>query len=280
MVNSRFIMSLLACVSLFVGTLQAFDKSKISQRGSSLNTWYEGPDVGWSWYKEAPLRPKSDEKDRDQKLQSKSGTQNSYAHTKQMDTLRKDFEELQAKAILDPTLENVREFQQAYNNIINRSTNFEKAWMMTSVLSPEGYRESDQSSPVHRKIYQEKMDKQLEEDIFVLSKTFGIFFIFKNDCPYCHEMAPTVRNLRDRYHFAIKAISSNGQTIEGFPEAVKDNGTIGQINPEGIFPALFLVNPHSGQTIPLARGLTTPSELKENFKVIIQFLKEQTNARL
>jgi len=92
-------------------------------------------------------------------------------------------------------------------------------------------------------------------------------------------MAPAVRQLVDRYHFAIKAISPDGQPIEAFPDAVKDNGTISQINPEGVFPTIFLVNPHSGQTIPLARGLTTPSELKDNFKVIIQFLKEQSHAR-
>ena len=91
-------------------------------------------------------------------------------------------------------------------------------------------------------------------------------------------MAPTVKQLRDRYGFGIKAISPDGKSLEGFPDAVKDNGTIGQINPEGVFPIVFLVNPHSGQTIPLARGLTSPSELKENFKVIIQFLKEQTHA--
>ena len=285
MVNSRYLLIWLACGSFFIGETHSYDKPKHTK------TWYEAPDQGWSWYIDPPLRPKTNTKkqNKDQKSSSANGadskdTQSSYTHTKQMDRVRKDFEELQAKAILNPSLENVREYQQAHNTIINRSSRFEKTWMLSSLISGENYRESDQPSPKHRKIYQEKADKQLEEDIAELAKTHGLFFIYKNDCPYCHEMAPAVKQLGDQYHFAIKSISPDGKPIEGFPRhaclnAVKDNGTIALINPEGIFPSLFLVNPHSGQTIPLARGLNSPSELKENFKVIIQFLKEQPHAR-
>jgi conjugal transfer pilus assembly protein TraF len=281
MVNSRYLSALLVCCSLFNADVHAFDKPKHAK------TWYEAPDEGWSFYIDPPVRLKlnNKEKDKEQRLSpnkndgSQGESQESYTHTKTMERLRKDFEELQAKAILNPTLENVAEFQKAYNSIVTRSSSFEKTWMMSSLLSGENYRESDQPSPKHRKIYQEKTEKQLEEDIVALAKIYGIFFIFKNDCPYCHEMAPAVRLLVDQYHFAIKAISPDGQAIEGFPDAVKDNGTIAQINPEGVFPALFLVNPHSGQTIPLARGLTSPSELKENFRAIIQFLKEQKHVR-
>lgn len=270
---------LLMCGFLFVTSAKADGNAPHPQ------TWYEAPDVGWSWYKDAPLKQKKNNKEKSKNQQSKAAhsseddSERQYAYTKQMEKMKKDFEELQAKAILNPTLENVARFQKEYGVVVNRSTDFEKAWMTSSLLSAANYRESDQPSPMHRKIYQEKTEKQLEEDIFALAKTYGVFFIFKQDCPYCHEMAPTVKQLVDRYGFNIKAISPDGHAIEGFPDVVKDNGAISQINPEGVFPVVFLVNPHSGQTIPLARGLTNLSELKENFKVIIQYLKEQTHAR-
>lgn len=278
--NSRNLLMLLVCSSIFILGAQGYGKP------DHAKTWYEAPDQGWSWYVDPPLGPKPTNKEKGKA--QKPGPSNDvghqdafegrYTHTKEMEKVRKDFEELQAKAILNPTLENVREFQRAYNGIVNRSSSFEKTWMLSSLVSGDNYRESDRPSPKHRKIYEEKTEKQLEEAIFFLAKTHGLFFIFKNDCPYCHEMAPAVRQLVERYHFAIKAISPDGESIEGFPDAVKDNGTIGQINPEGVFPTVFLVNPHSGQTIPLARGLTSPSELKDNFKVIIRFLKEQDHA--
>ena len=272
MASFKHLTIMLACSSFCIADAISFNQPKHAK------TWYEAPDQGWSWYIDPPRRPKSRKQTRDQKTPS-TKVEDSYTHTKEMEKLRKDFEELQAKAILNPTLENVAAFQKAYNGIVNRSSSFEKTWMLSSLISGERYRESDQPSPKHRKIYQDKTDRQLEEDISGLSKTHGLFFIFKNDCPYCHEMAPVVRQLVDQYHFAIKAISPDGEGLKEFPEAVKDNGTISQINPEGVFPTLFLVNPHSGQTIPLARGLTSPSELKDNFKVIIRFLKEQPHGR-
>jgi conjugal transfer pilus assembly protein TraF len=280
MASFKYLTIMLGCSSFFIADALSYNQPKHSK------TWYEAPDQGWSWYIDPPRNPKprkENKQKRQQPFRGKSEDQSdgnsSYIHTKEMEKLRKDFEELQAKAILNPTLENVQAFQKAYNSIINRSSSFEKTWMVSSLITGDNYRESDQPSPKHRKIYQEKTERQLEEDIRGLSKTHGLFFIFKNDCPYCHEMSPIVRQLVDQYHFAIKAISPDGENLKEFPEAVKDNGMIPQINPEGVFPTLFLVNPNSGQTIPLARGLTSPSELKDNFKVIIQFLKEQPHAK-
>ena len=280
MASSKNLLILVACTSLFMADAMSYNQPQHAK------TWYEAPDQGWSWYIDPPRRSKARKADKDKHQQPLTGSKEDqgdakhfYVHTKEMEKLCKDFEELQAKAILNPTLENVQAFQKAYNSIVNRSSSFEKTWMLSSLISGESYRESDQPSPKHRKIYREQIDKQLEEDISVLAKTHGLFFIFKNDCPYCHEMAPVVRQLVDQYHFAIKAISPDGEGFKEFPEAVKDNGTISQINPEGVFPTLFLVNPGSGQTIPLARGLTSPSELKDNLKVIIRFLKEQPHAK-
>lgn len=247
-------------------------------------TWYEGPDVGWSWYKDAPLKkdpslqkpqPKTD----GSLPESPRDSAQNHPYTQAMEKVRKDFEEIQAKAILNPNLENVGTMQKAQAIIMDRSTAFEKAWMMASLLSNESYREEIQANPMHRRIYEDKIAGQLEADIRNLAKTHGIFFMFKNDCPYCHQMVPVIQLLKEQYGFNIKAISLDGAPIEGFPDAVKDNGAISKLNPEGIFPTVLLVKPHSGQTIPLARGLMNVSELKQNFQVIIRFLKEQVHAQ-
>jgi conjugal transfer pilus assembly protein TraF len=82
----------------------------------------------------------------------------------------------------------------------------------------------------------------------------------------------------NHYGFESKAISADAKALELFPDAETDNGTISVLNPEGIFPSLFLVNPQSRQVIPLARGLVSLSQLRENFKVIIRFLEEAPHA--
>lgn len=195
-----------------------------------------------------------------------------------METLRKNFEEIQAKAILEPTLDNVQMFQQAQNGIMNRATEFEKIWMLASLLASQNFRASDQPNPRHRKVYQGQLNHQLDQKIRRLTTTYGLFFIFKEDCPYCHEFAPIVKDLLTVYGFDCKAISGDGTGLELFPDAEADNGTIAVLNPEGIFPSLFLINPQSRQVIPLARGLVSLSQLRENFKVIIRFLEEASHA--
>jgi conjugal transfer pilus assembly protein TraF len=207
----------------------------------------------------------------------KDATSKVLTYSGRMDALRKNFEEIQAKAILEPTLDNVQVMQQAQNAIMNRATEFEKYWMLASLLTSQNFRASDQPSPPHRKVYQEQLDGQLDQNIRRLAKTYGLFFVFKEDCPYCHEFAPIVKDLMNRYGFEAKAISEEGKALELFPEAEADNGTIAVLNPEGIFPSLFLVSPQSRQVIPLARGLVSLSQLRENFKVIIRFLEEAPN---
>ncbi|MBX9804249.1 MAG: conjugal transfer protein TraF [Alphaproteobacteria bacterium] len=230
------------------------------------SSWYKGEQKGWLWYKKTLLPMKKENK--------KDTTSKVLTYSGRMEVLRKNFEEIQAKAILEPTLDNVQVMQQAQNAIMNRATEFEKYWMLASLLTSQNFRSSDQPSPQHRKVYQVQFDRQLDQKIRSLAKTYGLFFIFKEDCPFCHEFAPIIKDLMNLYGFDVKAISADGKALELFPDAEADNGTIAVLNPEGIYPSLFLVNPQSRQVIPLARGLVSLSQLRENFKVIIRFLEE------
>lgn len=244
-------------------------------------TWYVGDQKGWLWYKKAP-RPdfvekalnKPQQKDKDKDAQSIL-----YPYTKRLEEARKSFEEILAKAVLEPTLENVQLIQQAQNVLMVRGSQFEKLWMLSSLLSAQNFQASDQSNPQHRKIFQEEEARALDQQIKQLAKSFGLFFVFKEDCPYCHEFAPIVKQLINLYGFDYKAISNDGKSLPLFPDAEMDNGAIGIINPEGIFPSLFLVNPQTRQVIPLARGLVNLSQLRENLKIIISYLEETNHAR-
>ncbi|MBM3632380.1 MAG: conjugal transfer protein TraF [Alphaproteobacteria bacterium] len=241
------------------------------------SNWYSGEQKGWLWYKRSLSIIKKEEND---SAINKNELSKRLSYPGRIETLRKNFEEIQAKAILEPTLDNVQMMQQAQNAIMNRATEFEKAWMLASLLTTQNFRSSDQPSPQHRKVYQEQLDHQLDQKIRTLTKTYGLFFLFKEDCPYCHEFAPIVKDLMNIYGFECKAIGGRPSTfaerkaLELFTDAEVDNGTIAVLNPEGIFPALFLVNPQTRQVIPLARGLVNQSQLRENLKVIIRFLEE------
>ena len=253
--------------------------ASIIQAGTS-SSWYTGQQKGWLWYKRSPL-PKFIDETQTRKANKPKVTKEhtSHIYTKRLELLRKNFDEILAKAVLEPTLDNVQQMQQAQNTIMNRSTEFSKMWMVSSLLSTHNFRTSDQPNPQHRKVYQEQHERHLDQKIKDLAKSYGLFFVFKGDCPYCHEFAPIVKELMNLYGFEGKAIAADGTALSLFPDATRDNGTIAVINPEGIYPSLLLVNPQSREVIPLARGLVNLSQLRENFKVIIQFLEETPRGR-
>lgn len=244
--------------------------------------WYTQPQKGWIWYKKQPI-PKIKEKKKPEEEgavipsspKKESDIPKVISYTEQMKEVQKQFEELQNKAILVPTLENVQNFQRAQTIMMDHSENFGKMWMLATLVSHQNYRESDQPFPMHRKIYREKREEELDKKIRGMSENYGIFFIFKKDCPYCHEFSPIVRNFIDTYGFEYKAISADGEILPEFPDTVADNGAIRILNPDGIYPILFLVNPNSNQVIPLSRGLVNLTQLKSNCEVIIQTLGDQ-----
>ena len=153
-----------------------------------------------------------------------------------------------------------------------------EAWLAARDLeSIEGraIRPEDNGTPLHRKIMQEQKEKELQHKIRRLAKETGLFFLFKQSCPHCHAFAPVVKEFAQQYGFEVKAISGDGGKLKEFPEAVPDNGIIQKVNVKGVYPALFLAHPPTGNVIPVAWGMTTPTQLMDNFTTIIKALERQ-----
>ena len=235
-------------------------------------SWNEQGTKGWLWYKATPKKPIPSKQPEKKDLPNSISSDKDVKVITYRDRLKKEqeeFEEIQARAVMEPTLQNVQAFQKTQNLLMNQSENFGKIWMLASLLDARSYSESSNPYPVHRQVYKEKEDKKLDQRIKKFSKSFGLFFIFKKECPYCHQFAPIVREFIDTYGFNYKAISPDGSPLPEFPDSVADNGAIQTINQEGIYPALYLVNPQTRDVIPLARGLVNITELRSNMKLIM-----------
>ena len=44
----------------------------------------------------------------------------------------------------------------------------------------------------------------------VWRKDWGLFFIFRSDCPYCHRLAPTLKFLSEQYGITVFPVSLDG----------------------------------------------------------------------
>lgn len=257
-----------------------FSLGQMGDAKAQPQPWRESKTKGWLWYKREPKRQDPEKKDTLPSTKSQFASETKAKPVTYRDLLKKEkeeFEEIEARAVVNPTLSNVRAYHQAHNRIMNQADDFSRKWMVASLLNADTYEEASQPYPAHRKIYQEKADKKLDQQIKACAGTYGLFFIYKKECPYCHQFAPIVREFIDTYGFDYKAISPDGAPLSEFPDAVADNGTIQIINPDGIYPALFLVNPQTRDVIPLSRGLVNQQELRGNMKLIIEYLERNSH---
>jgi conjugal transfer pilus assembly protein TraF len=110
--------------------------------------------------------------------------------------------------------------------------------------------------------------RQTEEKIRKLSKEYGLFFFFKNNCPYCDAFAPIVKGFSEKYDWDVLAISEFGEKHELFSRSVQDNG-LAETWGVNIYPSLFAVNPKSGHVIPVAIGMISIQEMEERIIAII-----------
>lgn len=218
---------------------------------------------GWMWY--SPIPPKDKLEQQQDKADSKP-----LPPIEKIKKLQERFEHVKAQAILKPTLQNVQAVLKLQNQMVQQADRFKDMWMVASLLETTS---QTNTNTMHLKLEKQQREDALDKNLKALAKNNGLFFMFKQDCPYCHAFAPVLKRFADTYGFEVQAISKDGSTLPEFPKAAKDNGWIAQLNPERLFPILFLVNPHTLKVYPLAKGMTSFSDLQRNSSTIIDHIR-------
>jgi conjugal transfer pilus assembly protein TraF len=257
-----------------IGKIVVLSISAVLISVSSSLALFKAPQTeGWLWYKDPAPQPLLKKPPAVQSMPKP--TEAKKPHQQQIEKLREQFEETLAKAILHPTLANVQATQALQDQIMARSETFSKMWMLASLLSEQGYDHSSNPNNASQKIHKQQQEQRLKAKLKQLSRHYGLFFIFKQDCPYCHQFAPLMSAFAAEYGFELKGISKDGGTLTGLSNVSRDNGALAALNPEGIYPLVLLANPKTLEVIPLARGMVSESQLLENFNTIITFLESR-----
>ncbi|GAO99064.1 hypothetical protein Cva_01739 [Caedimonas varicaedens] len=233
--------------------------------------FYSQRDKGWMFYeKEIPAKP-VERLPRSKDLPDASKIRTAREKIK---ALEKEFEEATSAALLSPTFANVQKTIALQREILNKATAFQEMWMQVSLAEEQHKRPEDQDAPRHRKVLAEQKEKILHRKLKSLAQETGLFFAFKESCPYCHAFAPTVKEFAQAYGFEVQAVSGDGGKIKEFPQAVADNGMLKQLNPQGRYPALFLAHPTKNYVVPVAWGILSPSQLLLNMEAVITALEK------
>lgn len=169
---------------------------------------------GWFFYKDPPQ----------QKIESQPDTQenpeqfNSYKQL--LNQARVEYEEAQAKAIVNPTQENIAAYRAATKVIIDQSARF-------AMLTGTQYWQDPDSGLAQQatggKGLSQDISNMQEQNEEIVRK-YGIFYFFASNCKYCSVEADELKRMEVQYGITVKAISMDGSSLQQYPSAIQDNG--------------------------------------------------------
>ena len=225
----------------------------------SGSSWSD-PDRGFLWYA-PPKPPKSEEVPA--KPKSKPYEQMTNKE------LGKEIERLLAVAVEQQSPEAVKEYLFLQQYAMDRASRFSDVFRRTVWTTPElDY--SLRSRPTNAMAiasYDAQRDGRRTAASEQLAQSHGLFFYFRGNCTYCHQLAPILRMYQRNSGIEIFPVSLDGGTLPEFPNAKLDNGSAANLNVSTV-PAVFLADKRSGKVQPVGYGLMSLQEIMERVYVL------------
>jgi conjugal transfer pilus assembly protein TraF len=221
--------------------------------------------IGWHWYNELPFVKEKKENKKQQKPVNNRQERSSTTAVAEMKKLREIVEEAKAKAILEPTEANVRDYIALQNHVAAKAAIFSQVWQKVLLDYPELDLRviSPTQSAIQSVVYDEKKRKETAA-IEYFSKRYGLLFFYRGSNPLDKELAQVVNAFVQENSISFIPVSVDGKVLELFAESKVNNG---QAEKLGIkhFPALILVDPGGKKVKPLNYGFISGAELHERF---------------
>ncbi len=223
------------------------------------SSWTD-PDRGFLWYA-PPAKPKKP----DPKTVRKTPQEMTNKE------LGEELQRLLDVAVKDQTTQSVKDYLYLQQYAMDRASRFSDVFRRTVWTTPDlDYslrgRPTNAMAVASFDADRDQRRRTASEDI---GKTHGLFFYFKGNCPYCHQLAPILRMYQRNYGVEVFAISMDGSTLSEFPNARRDNGSAMNLGVTTV-PAVFLANKATGKVQPIGYGVLALDEIVERVYVLTQ----------
>ncbi|MCO4091486.1 MAG: conjugal transfer protein TraF [Sphingorhabdus sp.] len=219
-----------------------------------LGTWF---------YCERPKK-QSQEKSQTQPLAMSAATR--------MAAISKQLDELKAKAILEPSEQNVTAYIRFQREQLDRASMFSDVWQRSVWQNPDlDYTLQRPVTTLAKRAWTD--NRKIEHDMALrgLSQRYGIFYFYAQSCAACETFAPILKSLADRSGFNVVAVSMDGGPNRVFPNYVVDAGQHARMGlASKATPALVLYDTATRRPVPIGTGVLTADEITERIFVLTQ----------
>lgn len=190
----------------------------------------------------------------------------------QLDAVTTELRELKAKAILDPTPENVTAYIRYQRVQLDRASLFGDVWQRAIWQTPE--LDYTLERPVGTVAKQQWLDRRKGERARALDQLgtrYGLFYFFAQGCGACRVMSPIVKAVADTHRLTVRAISTDGGPSETFPVyTVETNQRAAMGLTAKVTPAVVLFDSVTRKALPIGYGVIAADELMDRIFLLTQ----------
>ena len=179
--------------------------------------------------------------------------------------LRKALEEARAEAILNPTTANVTAYMRLQQETLQRAAAFSDAFRRTVWATPElDYTLRRPVGALAKQLWSDQRRQLQDRALASLKDRYGLIYLGHAGCAGCKVFGPLLRAFATRHGLDVLAVSLSGEALEGWPEAVSDNGRARKLGLAGTpVPALVLFDTRTRRVLPVGYGVMAEDEMAE-----------------
>jgi len=196
----------------------------------------------------------------------------SRSATARIAAMRARLDEARAEAILDPMPEKVAAYLALQRDALQRAATFSDAFRRTVWATPElDYTLRRPVGALAKRLWSDERRKQVAAALADLGERYGLIYLGHPDCGGCLVFGPLLRAFAMRHGIDVLAVSMTGGPLEGWPEAVPDNGRAARLGLSGSpLPAVALFDTRTKQALPVGFGVLAEDQLAERIFVLTQ----------
>jgi conjugal transfer pilus assembly protein TraF len=174
-------------------------------------------------------------------------------------------EELKAKAILEPTTQNVQAYISFQREQLDRASDFADVWRRAIWQNPElDYTLQRPINALGKKTWTTQRTAQRDAALAAISQRYGVFYFYSSGCAACEVFSPIIRGVSDRFGMTVMAVSIDGGPNAAFPNYLIDTGQFQAMGMAGKqVPALVLFDTVTKQPMPIGYGVMAADDVMD-----------------
>jgi conjugal transfer pilus assembly protein TraF len=191
----------------------------------------------------------------------------------QLAAITAELDELKARAVLDPTTENLTSYIAFQRQQLDRASTFADVWSRTLWQNPElDYTLQRPVNTLGKQTWMDQRRSDRQGTMAALSQRYGVFYFYSSACAACQVFSPIMRSLSDQYGLEVLAVSMDGGGNAAFPNFVVDTGQYDRmgLGPNRQVPALVLFDTQTKQPVPIGYGLMAADEVMSRIFYLTQ----------